>query len=53
MVDVYTKIKPDSFGYQVQTVLTAYYEDIKGVQGASCCPKTKVVKHKLEDQEDT
>jgi hypothetical protein len=53
MADVYTKMKPDSFRLQVQTVLTAYYDDIKGVQGASGCPKTKVVKCKLEDQEDT
>ncbi len=41
----------------MQTVLTAYYdsiyEDIKRIQGASGCPKTKVVKRKLEDQEDT
>jgi hypothetical protein len=35
MVDVYSKIKPDSFKLQLQTVLTAYYKDIKGVQGAS------------------
>ena len=38
MVDVYSKMKPDSFTLQLQTVLTAYYEDIKGVQGASGCP---------------
>ncbi len=44
----------------MQTVLTAYYKDIKGIQGACCCPKTKVVKCNLqlqlckyEDQEDT
>ncbi len=36
----------------MQTALTAYYEDIKGVQGASGCPKPKVVKRKFEDQED-
>ncbi len=53
MVDVYTKMKPDSFRQQVQAVLTVYYEEIKGVQGTNCCPKTKGVKHKLEDQEDT
>ncbi len=35
----------------MQTALTAYHEDIKGVQGASGCPKPKVVKHKFEDQE--
>ncbi len=30
------------------------YKDIKGVQGASCCPnlKTKIVKCRFEDQED-
>ncbi len=52
MVEVYSKINPDSFTSQLQTALTAYYEDIKGVQGASGCPKPKVVKHKFEDQED-
>ena len=46
-------MKPDSFTLQLQTVLTAYYEDIEGVQGASGCPKSKVVKRKFEDQEDT
>jgi hypothetical protein len=30
-----------------------YYEDIKGVQGASGCTKSKVVKRKFKDQEDT
>ena len=40
MVNVYSKLKPDSFKSQLQTVLTAYYEDINGVQGASGCPKT-------------
>ena len=45
MVDVYTKMKPDSFKSQLQAVLTALYEDIKGVQGASGCPKTKIHKH--------
>ena len=38
MVDVYTKMKPDSFKSQLQAVLTAFYEDIEGVQGASGCP---------------
>jgi hypothetical protein len=52
MVGVYTKMKPDSFKSQLQAVLTAFYEDIKGVQGASCCPKTKMVKRQFEDQED-
>ncbi len=33
---------------QLQTILTAYYEDIKLVVRAST--KSKVVKHKLEDQ---
>ncbi len=53
IVYVHTKMKPNSFRLQVQTVLTAYYEDIKGVQDASCSPKTKVVKRKLVVQEDT
>ena len=52
MVDVYSKLKPDSFTSQLQTVLTTYYEDIMpvGVQGASGCNKAKVVKCKFEDQ---
>ena len=40
----------------MQNVLTAYYEDIKGVVSASCCNKSKVVnqvKCKFEDQDDT
>ena len=37
----------------MQTVLAAYYEDIRGVQGASGCNKAKVVKRKFEDQDDT
>ena len=53
MVDVYSKLKPDSFTSQLQTVLTTYYEDIMGVQGASGCNKAKVVKRKFEDQDDT
>ena len=52
MVDVYTKMKPDSFKSQLQAVLTALYEDIKGVQGASGCPKTKILKRRFEDHED-
>ncbi len=52
MIDVYTKMKPDSFKLQLQAVLTAYYYDIKGVQGASDCPKTKIVKLRFKDQEN-
>jgi hypothetical protein len=50
MVDVCTKRKPDSFKSQLQAVLTAYYEDIKGVRGASGCPrpKTKIIKCRFE-----
>ena len=47
MVDVYTKMKPDSSKSQLQAVLTAFYEDIKGAQGgegASGFPKTKILK---------
>ena len=40
MVDVYSKMRPDSFKSQLQAVLTANYKDIHGVQGASGCPKT-------------
>ena len=53
MVAVYSKMKPDSFTSQLQTVLTACYEDIMGIHGASGCTKAKVVKRKFEDQEDT
>jgi hypothetical protein len=48
MVDVYSKMKPDTFTSQFQTVLTAYYEDIKRVMRAST--ESTVVKHKFEDQ---
>jgi hypothetical protein len=47
MVEVYSKMKPDSFTLQLQTVLTAYYKD---KVSASCCTKSKVVKGKLEDR---
>ena len=46
-------MKPDAFPSQLQNILTAYYEDIKGVVGASGCDKSKVVKRKFEDQDDT
>jgi hypothetical protein len=46
-------MKPDTFPWQLQTVLIAYYEDIKGVVSASGCTKSKVVKRKFEDQDDT
>ncbi len=36
----------------MQAFLTAYYEYIKGIQGASCCPKPKFVKRRFEDPED-
>jgi hypothetical protein len=52
MEDAYTKMKPDSFKCQLQAVLTTYCEDIKGGQGASGCHKTRIVKHRFEDQED-
>ncbi len=46
---------PDVLRSQLQTVLTAYYEDIKGVVSvsASGCTKSKIIKRKFEDQEDT
>jgi hypothetical protein len=50
MIDVYTKMKSDSFKLQLQAVLTAYYEDSKGVQGAGGYTKTKIVKRRFEDQ---
>ncbi len=52
MVDSYTKMKPASFKLQLQAILTTYYEDIKGVQGASSCHKARIVKPLFEDQED-
>jgi hypothetical protein len=53
MVEVYSKMKPDAFRSQLQTVLTAYYEDIKKVASASGSAKTKVVKRQFEDQDGT
>jgi hypothetical protein len=53
MAEVYSKMKPDAFPSQLQTVLTAHYEDIKGVMSASGCTKSKVVKRKFKDQDDT
>ncbi len=44
MVNAFTKMKPDSLKLQLQAVLTTYYEDIKRVQGASGCHKTRIVK---------
>ncbi len=32
-------------------MMLKYYTEIKGVQGASGCPKTKIVKRRFEDQE--
>ena len=43
MLDAYTKIETDSFKSQLQTVLTAFYQDIKQVTGASGGRKSKVV----------
>ncbi len=53
MVNAYTKMKPDSFKLQLQAVLSTYYEDIKGVQGASGCHKTRIVKRQFKDLEAT
>ncbi len=36
----------------MQAILTAFYEDIKEVQRARYCPKTKIVKSQFKDQED-
>jgi hypothetical protein len=55
MVNAYNKMKPDSVKLQLQAVLTHYYEDIKGVQGASGCHKTRIVnlvKPRFKAQED-
>ena len=53
MAAVYSEMIPDLFTSQLQAVLTAFYEDIMGVQGASGCAKAKVIKRKFEDQVDT
>ncbi len=52
MVNAYTKMNPDSFKLQLQAVLTNNYKDIKGVQGASCCHKIRIVKRRFKAQED-
>ena len=52
MLEVYSEMTPDAFRTQLQTVLTAYYEDIKGIVCASGCTKSKVVKRKFEDHDD-
>ena len=52
MVEVYSQMKPDAFRSQLQTVLTTYYEDIKGIVSASGCTKSKVIKRKFEDQDN-
>jgi hypothetical protein len=46
-------MKPDSFKLQLQAVLTTYYKDIKGIQGASGCYKTRIIKRQFKDQEAT
>ena len=38
--------------FPIPNVLTAYYEDIKGIVCASGCTKSKVVKRKFEDQDN-
>ena len=57
MVDVYSKMKLDSFKLQLQTVLTTFYEDINGFNrsGRQWLPQDqhKVVKCKFKDQEET
>ncbi len=45
-------MNPDSFKLQLQAVLTNNYKDIKGVQGASCCHKTRIVKRQFKYQDD-
>jgi hypothetical protein len=52
MSDVYTKMTPDSFKTQLQAVLTTYYEDIKGIQGARGCPMPKFVMRRFEDPQN-
>ena len=52
MREVYSKMPTDAFRTQLQTVLTAYYEEIKGIVCASGCTKSKVVKRKFEDHDD-
>jgi hypothetical protein len=49
MLDAYTEMETDSFKSQLQTVLTAYYQDIKRVTCASGGRKSKVVKRRFHD----
>ncbi len=53
LLDVYTKVTPDSSKTQLQAVLTAYYKDIKGIEGASGSPTPKFVKRRFEDPLNT
>ena len=52
MWGIYSKMQPDSFRSQFQAVLTTYYEDIKEVQGASCCTKAKSMKRRFQDVDE-
>jgi hypothetical protein len=52
MLNVYTKMTSDSFMAQLQAVLTSYYEDIKGIKGASGCPTPWFVKCLFEDPQN-
>ena len=51
MAAVYSEFEsemiPDLFTSHLQAVLTAFNEDIMGVQGASGCAKAKVMKRKF------
>ena len=53
MLDVYSGMNPDNFKSQLQAVLTTFYEDIKGHQGASGCPKPKTMKRRFQDMDET
>ena len=52
MLDDYSSMNPDAFMSQLQAVLSTYFEDIKGVHGASGCPKPKIVKRRYVDPDD-
>ena len=45
-------MKTDSFRSQLQAVLTTFYEDMKGVQGASCCAKPKPVRCRFQGADE-
>ncbi len=50
MLDAYTEMETDSVKSKLQTVLTAYYQGIKGVPGGSGGHKPRVIKLRFHDK---